>query len=106
MTVSPDMTPYRTHEIDRVDHEGDDKKDAPDKATRERVAKEMQQYLAFPKAEFTSPETGDSFTYHSPAAVSVFFHVPRRLLNWISIGKVSDFLFADDSKNLDRGDEL
>ena len=52
---------------------------------------------------FENPETEDSFVYHSPEAVKVFFHVPRLRLNWISIGKEDDFSLSEDSTNFDKG---
>ena len=60
---------------------------------RTRAAREMAAYMAYPPCVFQNPETGDSFAYHSPEAVKVFFHVPRLRLNWISTNKRLGFFY-------------
>jgi len=77
-------TPAR---YDRLSKHGNNKHDEI------RAQREMAAYLAYPTCVFVNPKTGDSFGYHSPKAVKVFFHVPRLRLNSVSISKRLGFFY-------------
>ena len=84
-TLPDDKTPYR---IDWLDDSLDDPS---------RPMRELAEYLAYPTCTFENPETGNSFVFHAPEAVQVFFHIPvirpNPRLNSVFISKRVRFFY-------------
>lgn len=92
VTLPPEQNPIQNYTVVEESENGDSEP-IGDIIDISRAKQEMAAYLAYPTCVFENPKTGDSFSYHSPEAVKVFFHVPRLCLNSVSISKRLGFFY-------------